>query len=230
MYQLVVLAASLGTVTRAWSSNTLKASSTFAIRPLIGSPIALWASSLNNDETGDDDNNQDVVVDAEVLEQQEVVGNLVADDEWAGIAMELSEIVQKAVAEDLKKNARDFLGKDDYKLGDMSKEIDARVKQGVAELRGKEEYEVGDLVLTLDEMSKSMTEDLTGKPYEFGDLSKEIDKRVKSAVATYVGKPKYETGDLSRAVAANVKKTVSCCTPVRLWNFWNASDNLCLIF
>ena len=42
--------------------------------------------------------------------------------------MELTELVRVAVLEDIKKNARDFLGKDDYKLGDISKTLDARVK------------------------------------------------------------------------------------------------------
>jgi len=141
-------------------------------------------------------------------EKKEAVGNLVADDEWAGLSMELGEIVKKAVVEDLKNNARDFLGSDDYSFGDLSKEVDSRVKQGVADLRGKDTYEVGDLVLSLDEMSKSFTEDLTGKPYETGDLSREIDSRIKRAVADYVGKDEYEAGDLTKAVAAKVSARV----------------------
>lgn len=86
-------------------------------------------------------------------QKKEVVGNLVADDEWDGLTMELTDLVRKsckfpyvttsstkqknertgdaysrkciwlqlfsAVVEDLKKNAREFLGKDDYKVGDM---------------------------------------------------------------------------------------------------------------
>jgi uncharacterized membrane protein YcjF (UPF0283 family) len=68
-----------------------------------------------------------------------VVGNLVAEDEWNGLTMELAELVRLSIVEDLKKNARDFLGKDDYKLGDFSKEIDSRVKDQVAMMRDKEE-------------------------------------------------------------------------------------------
>ena len=49
-------------------------------------------------------------------QKEEVVGNLVADDEWEGLGMELTELVRVAVVEDLKKNARDFLGKDEYKV------------------------------------------------------------------------------------------------------------------
>ena len=44
--------------------------------------------------------------------KQDAVGNLVADDEWMGLRMELSETIRMAVVEDLKVNARDFLGKD----------------------------------------------------------------------------------------------------------------------
>jgi hypothetical protein len=52
-------------------------------------------------------------------DKKALVGNLVADDEWEGLGMELSELVRTAVIEDLKKNARDFLGKDGYKIGDI---------------------------------------------------------------------------------------------------------------
>ena len=46
---------------------------------------------------------------------EEKIGNLLADDEWEGLGMELSELVRVAVIEDLKKKSRDFLGKDEYK-------------------------------------------------------------------------------------------------------------------
>jgi hypothetical protein len=46
--------------------------------------------------------------------------------------------------------------------------------------------------MALDELSKQYTETLTGKPYEPGDLSKELDARVKSTVAEYCGKETYE--------------------------------------
>ncbi len=49
------------------------------------------------------------------IARREEVGNLVADDEWEGLGMELSELVRTAVIEDLKKKSRDFLGKEEYK-------------------------------------------------------------------------------------------------------------------
>ena len=69
-------------------------------------------------------------------DKKEAVGNLVEDDEWMGLSMELGELVRTAIIEDLKKNARVFLGKEEYKVGDISKEIDTRVKEEVARFRG----------------------------------------------------------------------------------------------
>ena len=73
--------------------------------------------------------------------KKQAVGNLVADDEWMGVSMELGEVVRMAVLEDLKKNARDFLGKEEYKFGDISKQVDTRVKEEIANLREKDECE-----------------------------------------------------------------------------------------
>jgi len=144
-------------------------------------------------------------------EEVEQVGNLVADDEWMGLSMELSEMVRIAVIEDTKKNVGDFIGKDDYKVGDITKEIDTRVKDEVAKMRGKDDYELGDLSLALDKLSKDMTCNLIGKEpgeYEFGDLSKEIDTRVKSTVSEFCGNDSYEFGDLSKEIDRRAQSRV----------------------
>lgn len=75
-------------------------------------------------------------------EEQRRIGNLVADEEWNGLSLELADIIRMAVVEDLKKNSREFLGKEEYLLGDFSKELDKRVKAEVAKIREKDEYEV----------------------------------------------------------------------------------------
>ena len=85
-------------------------------------------------------------------EKAEAVGNLVENDEWEGLTMELSEVIKMAVVEDIKKNTRDFLGKEDYKVGDITKEIDSRVKSEIASMRGNEEYQLGDLIVVMDNM------------------------------------------------------------------------------
>ena len=76
-------------------------------------------------------------------EEKKRLGNLVADEEWNGLSLELADIIRMAVVEDLKKNSREFLGKEEYLLGDFSKELDKRVKAEVAKIRDKDEYEVG---------------------------------------------------------------------------------------
>eukprot|EP00977_Amphora_coffeiformis_P027588 scaffold34622_cov162-Amphora_coffeaeformis.AAC.6 len=154
-------------------------------------------------------------------QKKEVVGNLVADDEWEGLTLELTDLVRKSctssdrvvsikshVVEDIKSNARDFLGKDDYQVGDITKEVDARVKDEVAKLRGKEEYELGDFVLAMDELSKKYTEELTGKPYEPGDLSTHLDTNIKASVAAFCGKDEYEVGDLTREISKRIESRV----------------------
>jgi len=143
-------------------------------------------------------------------DKKEKIRNLVADDEWMGLSMEISEMVRTAIVEDVKAKTGDFIGKDEYKVGDISKEMDARIKDEVARLRDKDEYELGDLSVALDEMSKEFTKELTGKDeYEVGDLSKEIDKRVKGAAANFCGKDEYEVGDLSKEMDSRVQSRVA---------------------
>ena len=49
-----------------------------------------------------------------------------------------------------------FTGKETYKIGDISKEADARIKAAVADMRNKDEYELGDLTLALDAVAKEV--------------------------------------------------------------------------
>mmetsp|Transcript_2303 Transcript_2303/g.4901 ORF Transcript_2303/g.4901 Transcript_2303/m.4901 type:complete len:312 (+) Transcript_2303:128-1063(+) len=165
-----------------------------------------------------------------VEEQKETVGNLVADDEWMGLSMELTELVRTSIIQDVKSKTKDFIGKDDYKVGDISKELDSRIKDEVANLRGKDEYELGDLSVALDKMAKDYTMELTGKDtYETGDLSKELDKRVKDSVAQFCGKAdgsEYEFGDLTREVNKRVKNRVSEFTGKDEYSFGDISKEL----
>lgn len=160
------------------------------------------ATTLFNAAEPTDDEMESVLEKSKLSDEEvEKVGNLVADDEWMGLGMELSEIVRCAVIENAKAGAADFIGKDEYKVGDISKEIDSRVKDEIAKIRGKDEYELGDLTGALDQIGKDMTCELTGKDdYEVGDLTNEIDSRVKGSVAAFCGKDEYEVGDLSAEI------------------------------
>jgi len=157
------------------------------------------------------------------------VVSLIEDDEWEGLSMELGVLITTAVREDLKKSARDFLGKDDYAFGDMSKEIDARVKLEVARLRDKDEYELGDLSLVLDQVAKDMVCKYTGKgsgEYEFGDLSVEIDKNIKQAVANFCGKDEYVVGDLTREITRRASNLAADFAGKDIYEFGDVSREL----
>ena len=85
-------------------------------------------------------------------ERKEKIGKLIEDDEWLGLAVEMTEAVRSAIVQDVKKKQKavadgvkgkttEFIGKDEYKVGDIAKTLDAKVKQEIANLRGKEECE-----------------------------------------------------------------------------------------
>lgn len=183
-------------------------------------PTRRDVSSLHRSSSSPSDNSDSNVYASDdngeielTAEEKQQLGNLVADAEWAGLSMEIADVVRTAVIEDLKKNSRDFLNKDDYSVGDFSKEIDKRVKAEVAKMREKDEYELGDLSVVLDSKVKELVCEMSGKDnYEFGDLSIEIDKKVKESVAQFCGQEKYEFGMLSKELAKRMKSGVASYT------------------
>lgn len=61
----------------------------------------------------------------------------------------------------------------------------------------------------MDTLAKNMTSDLTGRPYEAGDLSVELDRRIKNSVAKFCSKDSYVVGDLSKEIDRRVKERVA---------------------
>eukprot|EP00970_Alexandrium_tamarense_P013912 scaffold3776_cov192-Alexandrium_tamarense.AAC.5 len=136
-------------------------------------------------------------------EDEAKLGNLVANEEWDGLSMELAEVIRVAIVEDVKTKSRDFIGKDDYAVGDFSKEIDRRVKEEVAKMRDKPEYELGDFSIVLD--GKESVAVFCGKEsYQLGDLSKELTKRTKNDVLAFTGKTDYRFGDVTKKLTGNL--------------------------
>ena len=147
-------------------------SSAFSVSPFIvprqqgrtpssttATPRRTFAVSASANEEGGDDDTETGEKEKEPEPTDEAkVGNLVENDEWEGLTMELSEVIRMAVTEDIKKNTKDFLGgKDEYKVGDITKEIDKRVKSEIATMRGKDEYEMGDLIVVVDNLVRLPT-------------------------------------------------------------------------
>ena len=98
---------------------------------IVGIPLGLAVTAKTTvlflaAEGGDGDKKKekddDVVVDVDVVEfqseedKEKAVGNLVQEDEWNGLGIELAETIRRAVVEDMKEKTRDFIGKDDYEV------------------------------------------------------------------------------------------------------------------
>jgi hypothetical protein len=138
----------------------------------------------------------------------EAVEEVVEDDEWIALALELSHVVKKSLVAFLDK-MKDLK----YEAEAVSQEIDTRVKAEVAKWREKVKYELGDFVKAMDEACKRVVEDATGKSIdelgeELDELSKDIDAKCKKAAAEFCGKDTYALGDLSKEIDRRVKVAV----------------------
>lgn len=182
----------------------LASANSFVLRPhhSVPSQLAAEAKAKDDGKAG--------------LAKAESVKSLVDDDEWDGVTMELTSAVTKSIVESVSRNTKSFVGKDEYKVGDIAREIDARMKSAVAKLRGKEGYEIGDLVAYVTEKGIAVAEQTTGKKLDkYKDISDNIDKQVKTTVASYVGEENYKSGALASAVAKKVKGRVEDFADVR---------------
>ena len=68
-------------------------------------------------------------------------------------------------------------GKDDYEFGDLSIEIDRRIKAEAAALVGKQDYDLADLIIAIDDRTEERVKELTAKGLEqLSDIKAEIQK------------------------------------------------------
>lgn len=72
-----------------------------------------------------------------------------------------------------------------YEFGDLTKYLDQQAKGKVANITGKDSYEFGDLTKWADQAAKEKVANFTGKDnasyeYQFGDISREILRRIQS--------------------------------------------------
>lgn len=140
------------------------------------------------------------------------------------MASDASGSVQQAVAESL----ADFVGKEEYEFGDVTKAVNQRCAKAVAALddiyiediqremnlagqaavtsfTGKEEYEFGDISSEVATRAKGAVSSFTGKEdYKFGDITKEAMKRGGDAVKDFTGKEDYQFGDITKTVLKNI--------------------------
>jgi len=109
-------------------------------------------------------------------------------------------------------------GKDEYELGDLTMALDKIGKDMTCQLTGKDDYE-GETILVFHSCNHFsclfvMPLTHTNALYVYclftqaGDLTTEIDSRVKSSVADFCGKDEYEVGDLSSEVDRRARAKV----------------------
>ena len=93
-------------------------------------------------------------------------------------------------------------GKKGYKFGDLTARI---IGKNVEKITGKP-YKFGDLSRAIDASVKDGVKDLTGNDgdYEFGDLSKWVDSKIKGEVNKFTNNDNYEFGDLTKEIMKRV--------------------------
>ena len=95
-----------------------------------------------------------------------------------------------------------YCGKETYQFGDLSKEVDRRIKVQVSAFTGKE-YELGDISKELERRRQEWVKGYLGTDeYQFGDVTKK-------AVSDFTGKDEYEFGDISKKIFGEVSEGVN---------------------
>lgn len=102
---------------------------------------------------------------------------------------------------------------DDYEFGDLSNELDKRVKSSIAEYCGKESYEFGDLSAEVNRRSRSRILEFIDKDeYEFGDITRAIESRRREWISGFLGEEaakNYEFGDITKKALTSFTGKVS---------------------
>lgn len=111
-------------------------------------------------------------------------------------------LVLQATSNNKTSNIDDSSGKKKtYKFGDFTKSL---IGGSVEKMTGKP-YEFGDLSRHIDKSVKEKVNDLTGKDeYEFGDLSRFVDTKIKGEVNKFTGQESYRVGDISKEIVRRV--------------------------
>lgn len=90
-----------------------------------------------------------------------------------------------------------------YEFGDLTRKIDQSIKDKVSDLTGSDDYEVSlhfhPRLFELDALLK-----FVATLSQFGDLSRWVDGQIKSKVNEYTGEDSYKFGDLTKEITRRV--------------------------
>ena len=101
--------------------------------------------------------------------------------------------------ERVKAAAARYAGKEggDYEFGDLSKELDRRIKERVGGFTNKESYEFGDISREILRRREAWVDEMQSvfwaDDYQFGAFTKKM-------VKGFTGKEEYKFGDISRTI------------------------------
>lgn len=163
----------------------------------------------------------------------------------ATAAWQSTEELRDAVGQGIADTLADFVGKEDYDIQDVAGAVDEKVGKAVSKLDNVYLDEaaaasappgsnpvvlskvMNPVVDSMKEETKEAVAAFTGKEeYEFGDISKEADRRAKNAIATMLGKEEYEFGDLSKAAAGKVMDAVTSFTGKEKYQFGDVTKTV----
>ena len=90
-----------------------------------------------------------------------------------------------------------------YRFGDLTRRF---LGDRVNQLTGKDKYEFGDLSRYIDDRIKDRINQVTGQEdYQFGDLTGWALQQANNATLNYTGKDSYQVGDISKEVLRRVQ-------------------------
>eukprot|EP00930_Biecheleria_cincta_P001430 TRINITY_DN102574_c0_g1_i1.p1 TRINITY_DN102574_c0_g1~~TRINITY_DN102574_c0_g1_i1.p1 ORF type:complete len:287 (-),score=77.59 TRINITY_DN102574_c0_g1_i1:115-975(-) len=160
-------------------------------------------------------------------------------------AWQVTAELRETVADTIATALSEFVGKEDYDIQDVAAVVDKKVGAAVSKLDnvyltkeaaasappGTNPVILSEVMApVVDEMKESAKESVlafTGKDdYEFGDISKEADRRAKAAIAKLLGKEEYKFGDISKAAAAKAMDAVTSFTGKKDYEFGDVTKTL----
>lgn len=160
-------------------------------------------------------------------------------------AWQATKELRETVADTIALTLTEFVGKEDYDIKDVAAVVDKKVGAAVSKLDnvyltkeaaanappGSNPVILSEVMApVVDEMKESAKESVlafTGKDdYEFGDISKEADRRAKAAIAKMLGKEEYKFGDISKAAAGKAMDAVTNFTGKKDYKFGDVTKTL----
>jgi len=163
----------------------------------------------------------------------------------ASAAWQKTKELREAVSTSVANSLREYVGKEDYDINDVTAKVQEEVSDAVSGLENvyltKEAAEaapegtepiiigevVGPVVGQVKEGTKEAVLAFTGKEeYKFGDISKEAAARAKTAMANLMGSEEYQFGDVTKAAMNKAYDAVTSFTGKEDYKFGDVTKTI----